>query len=106
MTKMVWSIYKDTSKSFENWEECDSAFFFDRDIIIAHPENRLKFFEDGTHEVFFEGKKFSVDVINGKFDIQKVKEVVGKAVTEVGYWGCYIEGFSRRGGKFVVDIGS
>ena len=105
MKQMVWSIYKDTSKSFENWEECDSAFFFDRDII-ASPENRLKFFEDGMHEVFFEKQSALIEVINGKFDIAKAKRSIGEIVELAGYWGSYIEGFSRKNGKFQVDIGS
>ena len=105
MKKMVWSIYKDTSKAYEDWEEADAAFFIDRDIV-ASDYNRLKFFEDGIHTVWFEKQSCIVEVVNGKFNIAKAKEAIGEAVDLAGYWGCYIEGFSRRNGKYVVEIGS
>lgn len=104
--KMVWSIYKDTvGIEFDQWQEADAAFFFDRDIE-ASPDNRVKFFLDGVHTVYFDKKPFQVEVVNGKFNIQDVCRACGEAVAAADYWGVYIEGFSRKNGLFVVEIGS
>ena len=102
---MVWSIYKDTSGDFNKWEKCDAAFFFDMDIV-ASAENRVKFFEDGVHQIWFGNQSALVEVINGKFNIDKAMEAIGEAVEIDGYWGTYIERFYRRNGKFEVAIGS
>ena len=103
--RMCWSIYKDTSGDFDNWAECDSAHFFDQDIN-ASPENRLKFFADGLHEIHYGNQVALVQVTDGKFDIEQAKQAIGEAVEADGYWGCYIERFYRRNGKFEVAIGS
>ena len=105
MKQMVWSIYKDTSGAYDSWVECDSAYFFDKDIVSS-PENQVKFFEDGVHTVWFGNQSALVEVTNGKFNIAKAKETIGEAVELDGYWGQYIERFYRRNGKFEVAIGS
>lgn len=103
--RMIWSIYKDTDGEFDTWEENPVAFFFNRDID-ASPDNRVKFFKDGIHEVFFGDHSTFLEVVDGKFDIDKVKVLIGNIVEADGYWGEFIEGFSKYKGKYVVEIGS
>jgi len=102
---MEWSIFKDTSGEYEQWELADAAFYWDYDSD-ASPTNRLKFFKDGVHEVFFDTSSCKIEVINGKFDINKVIPLIKYIVEEDEYWGTFIEGFHKKDGKFFVCIGS
>ena len=101
---LTWSIYKDTSGNVDDWVENSAAFYHDEDIN-ASERNRLKFFEDGIHEVWFEKKSTFIEVKDGKFDIRKVKPLIANIV-EGQYWGTFIEGFTLYRGKFWVCMGS
>lgn len=103
--QMCWSMFKDLDGEYDQWEENDVAFYFNMDIN-ASPHNRVKFFRDGIHEVFYGRFSTFIEVKNGKFDIEAVKPLIADIVEKAGYWGEYIEGFCKRDGKFHVEIGS
>ena len=102
--QMVWSMFKDLDGEYDEWQENDVAFYINQDIN-ASPFNRVKFFRDGMHEVFFGTMSTFIEVKDGKFDIEKVKPLIANIV-EPQYHGDYIEGFIKKGGKFMVEIGS
>ena len=107
MAKMVWSIYKNSSLPFEEWEECHTAWFMDRDLENTSVENRIKFMHDGFYPVYY-GKNWTVaEVKNGQFqNVENLKVKIGVLVEMDGYWGQYIERFEKRNGQIEVCIGS
>lgn len=107
---MVWSIYKDTSSSYvEDWQENYAAWYYDYDKETSFEPNRVKFLHDGSYLIFFEHDKGElstvVDVIDGKFT-DSTHDAIMDMVKKAGYWGDFIEGFVKRGGKFRVIMGS
>jgi len=103
--QMVWSIYKDTSGDYDDWQEMDAAIFFDMDCK-GSPHNQVRMMHDGIHEVWYDGFSTTVEVKDGKFNIPQAKVSIGEIVEKAGYWGNFIERFYRRNGKFEVSMGS
>ena len=104
MSQMIWSMFKDLDGEYDEWEENDVAFYINEDIN-ATSYNRVKFFRDGIHEVFFENLSTFLEVKNGKFDIEKAKPLIANIVSPQ-YHGQFIEGFKKKDGKFYVEMGS
>lgn len=107
MNRMQWSIYKNSSLDYSEWQECHVAWFVDEDLENASPINCVKFFHDGFYPIYFGKYWTQVEVKDGKFvDIENLKANIGKIVAQDGYWGTYIERFYKKDGKINVVIGS
>lgn len=102
---MRWSIYKDTNRNFGEWQENHVAWFYDEDAPSASAHNRVRFFHDGHFTVHFGERDTFLTVVDGKW-APNTKERIEKLVRDVGYWGDFIEGFTMRGGRIEVNIGS
>lgn len=104
---MQWSIYKNSSLPYEQWEECHSACFIDHDMETSSPFNRVKFLHDGVYPIYYGKNSVHVVVKDGKFeDVGTMKAKIGDLVEMAGYWGSFIEGFEKRDGSIHVRIGS
>lgn len=101
---MVWSIYKDSSKDYNDWERNYAAFYVDYDMDTNHFPNRIKFLHDGFVEVHFDHNSVTLEVINGQWAFGTERKILD--MTEKSYWGVYIEGFEKRDGKIRVIMGS
>lgn len=107
MSKMIWSIFKNSSLPYERWEECHVAWFVDEDLENASPMNCVKFLHDGFYPIYYGDNWIQAQVKDGKFvDIEALKADIGKIVEMAGYWGQYIERFYKKDGKINVIIGS
>lgn len=101
---MVWSIYKDSSKDYNDWERNYAAFYVDDDMVTNHFPNRIKFLHDGIHTVHFDHNFVELEVINGQWAAGSESKILN--MTEKTYWGPYVEGFEKREGKLYVIMGS
>lgn len=101
---MAWSIYKNSSYSFNEWERCYTAWFVDYDMDTKHFPNKVKFLHDGWYDVYFDNDYVTCKVTNGEWD----RDVHDKIITMVHrtYHGDFIEGFEKRDGRINVLIGS
>lgn len=101
---MTWSIYKNSSLSYDQWESNYVAWFIDHDMDTNHFPNKVKFLHDGWYDVYF-GKDYATcKVTGGQWDPdteQRILKVVSRT-----YHGDFIEGFERRNGRIEVIIGS
>lgn len=105
--QMVWSIYKNSSLPYEEWQECHAAWFVDYDMDSTTGFNRVKFLHDGVYPVYFGKYSTFATVKDGQFqDVEKLKSDIAKLVRQDGYWGTFIERFEKRNGNICVAIGS
>jgi hypothetical protein len=101
---MTWSIFKDSSKNYNDWECCYTAWFVDYDSKTDHFPNKIRFFHDGYVDVHFDGNYVTCKVSGGEWERETESKIL-RMVAET-YHGEYIEGFERRKGKIHVVIGS
>lgn len=101
---MTWSIYKDTSYHYNEWQECHTAWFFDHDVTTNNPMNNIRFLHDGLHDVYFDKNYVTCGVTNGLWDPDTEQKIL--YLVSSTYHGEYIEGFERHDGKIRVLIGS
>jgi len=107
---MVWSIYKDTSSNnADEWQPNYSAWYYDYDVETNFSPNRVRFLHDGQHEVnyMFNHKQYTttVNVVNGMFEDGTEQRILD-LIKQSGYWGIYIEMFTKKNGKLFVEMGS
>ena len=102
---MTWSIYKDTEGPVEQWEENYAAMYIDYDVDTNHFPNKIKFLRDGMHHIWFGNQWTAVRVVNGQFAPTAHDQLLA-IIAKDGYWGTFIEGFSKENGKLVVVVGS
>lgn len=101
---MTWSIFKDSSRPYKDWECCYTAWYVDHDVETSHFPNKIKFFHDGYVDVYFDGNHTTVKVEGGEWarDTEhKLLQLVAKT-----YHGQFIEGFEKRNGRIAVIMGS
>ncbi len=104
---MQWSIYKNSSLPYEQWEECYTAWFVDRDMDTLSSIAKVKFLHDGFYPVYFGKNSTTAEVRDGKFvNVESLKSNIAKLVKMDGYWGTFIEGFEKIDGSIHVVIGS
>ena len=108
---MAWSIFKDSSSSnADEWLPNYAAWYYDYDVDTNFAPNRIKFLHDGPVEIFYKwsGREFSkvVEVKDGKWDRDTIEQDMLDLVKQTGYWGVFVEMFTKEKGKIYVGIGS
>jgi hypothetical protein len=101
---MAWSIYKDSSRSYKDWERCYTAWYVDHDVDTNHFPNKIKFLHDGYVDVYFDEDCITCKVTGGEWDRDthdKIFQMVART-----YHGVFIEGFEKRAGRINVIMGS
>jgi hypothetical protein len=101
---MAWSIYKDSSRSYKDWECCYTAWYVDHDVDTNHFPNKIKFMHDGYVDVYFDGNHVTCKVEGGEWGRETERQIVG--MVSRTYHGEFIEGFEKRDGKINVIMGS
>ena len=101
---MVWSIYKNTERAYDTWEENHIAWYVDYDMKTNHYPNRVKFLHDGFVDVWFDEDHITCKVVDGRWapeTHQDILEMVRKS-----YWGDFVEGFRLTKNRICVIMGS
>lgn len=102
---MTWSIYKDSTRPYKDWERCYTAWFVDEDIETNHYPNKIKFLHDGYVDIHFgDYGVVTCKVTAGCWDHGTEQKIV--EMTRRTYHGECIEGFYRTAGKIYVTMGS
>lgn len=102
----MWSIYKDSSRAFEQWEENHVAWYVDEDSKSSNTFSKVKFMHDGPIQVHFilPSISTSIEVKDGKFEVDVENKILD--MTKKHYHGQFIEGFYKKDGLMYVIMGS
>ena len=101
---MTWSIFKDSTRPYKEWEPCYTAWFIDEDMDTNYFPNKIKFLHDGYVDVYFEGNYVTCKVVGGEWARETERQILG--MVSLTYHGTFIERFYRAGGKIHVVMGS
>lgn len=103
---MTWSIYKDSSRDFSEWECCYVAWYTDYTVDTNHAPNRVKFLHDGYVDVYFDGNYVTCKVEGGHWARDTEQKIL--AMVSETYWGTFVEGFykNKESGRIEVIMGS
>lgn len=101
---MTWSIFKDSTRPYKEWECCYTAWFVDEDIETNHYPNKIKFLHDGYVDVYFNGDVVTCKVEGGEWVRETERQILD--LVSRTYHGTFIEGFYRTAGKINVIMGS
>ena len=101
---MTWSIYKDSSRDFKDWEECHTAWYVDEDIDTNHYPNRIKFLHDGFVDVHFDSNVITCRVVDGRWAPETHRDIL--EMTSKTYHGEFVEGFRLSKNQMYVIMGS
>lgn len=101
---MAWSIFKDSSRDYKDWEINTAAWFVDNDVDTNYFPNKIKFLHDGYVDVHFNNDSVTCKVVGGHWDTDTEAKLL--AMVAKSYWGTYVEGFYRENGNINVIMGS
>jgi len=100
---MTWSIFKDSSVPFEQWQPCRVAWYIDQDST-GHHATRVRFLHDGPVRVYFWRDWVECSVVNGEWAGDTEERIL--SMTRRRYHGEFIEAFVKENGNIQVIMGS